>query len=291
MSLPSRRAPRNANPEMPMPTGSTNANRASTPRPDDMQMPLPDWPAGVTPPPRRYSDVNAVIASDGDANVQRNRTMPQKANKRPSEPATNNGGTPRHDDDHRRVQTPSSQSQGNRRAPAKRGRPQVHRYDSERYMNDGRSGVNASHNGPVQRRNHDERDEYGRPVYNEYGYRIQWYPGYTGTDYPKGLGHGPRVKRRNIRRNKTIEYEGIAWEELPEEFQMRADREPYDDAGVLRVFYRGDAGYIYDYGSEEHAEKMKRDLKSRIGDFLNESGCISGYKDRPQKDKGADYLK
>lgn len=136
----------------------------------------------------------------------------------------------------------------------------------------------------------DARDEYGRPIYNQYGYRIQWYPGYSGMDYPKGLGHGPVVSRKDIKRNKMIEYEGIAWERLPEGEQRRVDKEPYDDAGALRIFYRGDAGKIYEYGSEDHARKMEADMRSKLESFLHEKGCIQGYKERKQRDAGADYL-
>ena len=134
------------------------------------------------------------------------------------------------------------------------------------------------------------RDEYGRPIYNRYGYKIQWYPGYPGTDYPKGLGHGPVVQRRDIKRNKMINYEGMSWEKLPESLKRQADAEPYDDAGALRIFYRGDAGMIYEYGSEDHARKMETDMQSKLESFLNEKGCIQGYKERKQKDANAAYL-
>ena len=46
-----------------------------------------------------------------------------------------------------------------------------------------------------------------------------------------------------------INYEGVSWEKLPENLKRQADAEPYDDAGALRIFYRGDAGAIYEYGS------------------------------------------
>ena len=324
MSLPRRQQRRG--PSAPMPGPS-----AARPRSESPQMPMPtpnqpQWPAGVTPPPAEYSDVNQIIQSD-------QQTPPRSTHQQDSQPNPHHGRPRVHRYDssqyiHNNRNTNSGHDgrgaqrsgaspmptpgngRGNGRS-AGRSRQQSHQINESGMLSQlNESGPSLRHptNNPTMSQSveqhvdpryrtrtsndgdHNARDEYGRPIYNRYGYKIQWYPGYPGTDYPKGLGHGPVVQRRDIKRNKMINYEGMSWEKLPESLKRQADAEPYDDAGALRIFYRGDAGMIYEYGSEDHARKMETDMQSKLESFLNEKGCIQGYKERKQKDANAAYL-
>lgn len=194
-----------------------------------------------------------------------------------------------------------------------RGGRQVHTMDSTKYARPGmgmdqqqppagspRTRRRSSENPPAPPRaqrngmgpmNQSARDEYGRPVYNRFGNRIQWYPGYTGTDYPKGLGHGPMVTRRNRKTNKPVKIEGLSWERLDEDQQRDLDHEPYDEAGMLRIYLEDSSSYmVYEYGSDESNDMERDDLRSKLNQLRHTDSGI-GYKNRPQLDKDADYLK
>lgn len=113
------------------------------------------------------------------------------------------------------------------------------------------------------------------------------YPGYDGPGYPKGLGHGPIVTRRNIKTGKLVSIEGIAWEEFPESWRQMLDEKPYDDAGALRVFLKATSGVTsnypyYEVGSAAHASKFLNEMRSKRA--LIHNGADLSYSSRPQLD-------
>ena len=113
------------------------------------------------------------------------------------------------------------------------------------------------------------------------------YPGYDGPGYPKGLGHGPIVTRRNIKTGKLVSIEGIAWEEFPESWRQMLDEKPYDDAGALRVFLKATSGVssnypYYEVGSAAHASKFLSEMRSKRA--LIHNGADLSYSSRPQLD-------
>lgn len=113
------------------------------------------------------------------------------------------------------------------------------------------------------------------------------YPGYDGTGYPKGLGHGPIVTRKNIKTGKIIRVEGMAWEDFPPSWQEMLDEQPYDDAGALRVFMKATAGIqtkypYYEIGSAAHASKFLDEMRSKRS--LLHNGSDLSYASRPQLD-------
>lgn len=117
---------------------------------------------------------------------------------------------------------------------------------------------------------------------------IHKYPGYDGTGYPKGLGHGPIVERTNIKTGKRVKIEGMAWEDFPPAYQRMLDRQPYDDAGELRIFVKSNGTVsqqypFYELGSDEHSKKFMDELKSKRDLILN-NGVDLSYSSRPQLD-------
>lgn len=113
------------------------------------------------------------------------------------------------------------------------------------------------------------------------------YPGYDGPGYPKGLGHGPIVTRRNIKTGKLVSIEGIAWEEFPESWRQMLDEKPYDDAGALRVFLKATSGVAsnypyYEVGSAAHASKFLSEMRSKRA--LIRNGVDLSYSSRPRLD-------
>lgn len=113
------------------------------------------------------------------------------------------------------------------------------------------------------------------------------YPGYDGPGYPKGLGHGPIVTRRNIKTGKLVSIEGIAWEEFPESWRQMLDEKPYDDAGALRVFLKATSGVAanypyYEVGSAAHASKFLSEMRSKRA--LIRNGVDLSYDSRPRLD-------
>ena len=113
------------------------------------------------------------------------------------------------------------------------------------------------------------------------------YPGYNGPGYPKGLGHGPIVTRKNIKTGKIIKVEGMAWEEFPESWRQMLDEKPYDDAGALRIFLKATSGIeakypFYEIGSAAHAGKFLDEMRSKRSMLHN--GVDLSYGSRPQQD-------
>lgn len=113
------------------------------------------------------------------------------------------------------------------------------------------------------------------------------YPGYNGPGYPKGLGHGPVVTRKNIKTGKIIKVEGMAWEEFPESWRQMLDEKPYDDAGALRIFLKATSGIeakypFYEIGSAAHAGKFLDEMRSKRSMLHN--GVDLSYGSRPQQD-------
>ena len=113
------------------------------------------------------------------------------------------------------------------------------------------------------------------------------YPGYNGPGYPKGLGHGPIVTRKNIKTGKIIKVEGMAWEEFPESWRQMLDEKPYDDAGALRIFLKAASGVeakypFYEIGSAAHASKFMDEMRSKLS--LLHNGVDLSYSSRPQQD-------
>ena len=137
----------------------------------------------------------------------------------------------------------------------------------------------------------DPRDTGGRQAdAMDMGSPKERYPGYSGRGYPKGLpeGRGPVVRRLNTRTRKMVSFEGIPWERLPSSYQRDLDEHPYDDAGQLRVFIRGTSGTwpLIEYGSDDHAKKLREDLRSRES-MLNDPGVDISYVGRPPIDPHA----
>ena len=133
----------------------------------------------------------------------------------------------------------------------------------------------------------DNRSAHDRPVGQESPV-IHRYPGYNGTGYPKGLGHGPIVERTNIKTGKRVKIEGMAWEDFPPAYQRMLDRQPYDDAGELRIFVKSNGKVsqqypFYELGSDEHSKKFMDELKSKRDLILN-NGVDLSYPSRPQLD-------
>lgn len=130
-----------------------------------------------------------------------------------------------------------------------------------------------------------------RPVYDKPSSEppvIHRYPGYDGPGYPKGLGHGPIVERTNVKTGKKVKIEGMAWEDFPPAYQRMLDRQPYDDAGELRIFVRSNGKVsqqypFYELGSDEHSKKFMDELKSKRDLILN-NGVDLSYSSRPQLD-------
>lgn len=113
------------------------------------------------------------------------------------------------------------------------------------------------------------------------------YTGYNGPGYPKGLGHGPIVTRKNIKTGKIIKVEGMAWEEFPESWRQMLDEKPYDDAGALRIFLKATSGIeakypFYEIGSAAHAGKFLNEMRSKRSMLHN--GVDLSYGSRPQQD-------
>lgn len=113
------------------------------------------------------------------------------------------------------------------------------------------------------------------------------YQGYNGPGYPKGLGHGPIVTRKNIKTGKIIKVEGMAWEEFPESWRQMLDEKPYDDAGALRIFLKATSGIeakypFYEIGSAAHAGKFLDEMRSKRSMLHN--GVDLSYGSRPQQD-------
>lgn len=113
------------------------------------------------------------------------------------------------------------------------------------------------------------------------------YPSYNGPGYPKGLGHGPIVTRKNIKTGKIIKVEGMAWEEFPESWRQMLDEKPYDDAGALRIFLKATSGIeakypFYEIGSAAHAGKFLDEMRSKRRMLHN--GVDLSYGARPQQD-------
>ena len=110
MTLPRRQQRRAPSTRMPMTCPSpTRSQSPQMPMPTPNQ---PQWPAGVTPPPAEYSDVNQIIQSDQQARPDSSPHRPQQRNTTPQHP----------------------------NLPSHHGRPQVHRYDSSQYI----TGVQSS---------------------------------------------------------------------------------------------------------------------------------------------------
>lgn len=132
----------------------------------------------------------------------------------------------------------------------------------------------------------DNRSVYDKP--SSESPVIHKYPGYDGPGYPKGLGHGPIVERTNIKTGKRVKIEGMAWEDFPPAYQRMLDRQPYDDAGELRIFVKSNGTVsqqypFYELGSDEHSKKFMDELKSKRDLILN-NGVDLSYSSRPQLD-------
>lgn len=108
---------------------------------------------------------------------------------------------------------------------------------------------------------------------------------YEGTGYPKGLGHGPRV--RMVKSNgRTKIVEGLPYEEMPSRMKSRMNARPYDDAGQLRIWVRSKTSVgmpYYELGSRQHAAKLATSLRARESDLTDSNVDIS-YATRPSLD-------
>lgn len=105
---------------------------------------------------------------------------------------------------------------------------------------------------------------------------------YEGDGYPKGLGHGPRV--RMVKSNgRTKIVEGLSYEEMPSRMKSRMDARPCDDAGQLRIWLRSKRSIgmpYYELGSSQHADKLAASLRARESD-LTDSNVDLSYATRP----------
>lgn len=125
------------------------------------------------------------------------------------------------------------------------------------------------------------------------------YPGWNGPGYPKGAGHGPIVWRYDDKKDKVVQVEGMAYEDLrspgsdeKSSWQKMLDKDPYDIAGQLRIFRRGTSGTmaIYEWGSDQGSVMQRAEMETR-STGLNDKSVNLSWSSRPRLDNRDDVSK